>query len=379
MGRKMKRPTCKYSCKVFFRILLFIGSMVCLLYICKVGLDAKTCDLRALDANHIKNAHAFARRVEEAQCRPAFAKLEMDRLFQNRYNIALESFVKKDRNLNELLYQYDPPFGFRHYLKELDDILDMITNNDLPMRPGSKDCKRCIVIGSGGILHGLQLGHAINKYDVVIRLNNAPVHGYERDVGNKTNIRMTYPEGAPVSEQEYFSNSLFVTVLFKYVDFLWLQAILKNETLSIWDRLFFWKSVNDKLPLKANQIRILNPLIVKETAMDILQFPPPRQKWLGWNKNVPTIGAIAMVLATHLCDEVSIAGFGYDLSQPDITLHYYDNLCMEAMNRQPMHDISKERKLLQTLVREGVVKDLSGGLHCEFCSSHQTQGVATDT
>lgn len=63
------------------------------------------------------------------------------------------------------------------------------------------------------------------------RLNNAPVHGYERDVGNKTTIRMTYPEGAPVSELEYFSNSLFVTVLFKHVDFLWLQAVLKNETL----------------------------------------------------------------------------------------------------------------------------------------------------
>lgn len=375
----MKRPTCKCCCRVFFRILLFICFMICIIYICKVGLDAETCDLRAVDPNHIKDAHTFARSVVETQCRPAFAKMEMARLFRNKYNMDLEGFVKKNMDMNKSFYQYGPPFGFNHYLKELDDILEMITDDGLPTGPGSKECKRCIVIGSGGILHGLQLGHAIDKYDVVIRLNNAPVHGFERDVGNKTTIRMTYPEGAPVSELEYFSNSLFVTVLFKHVDFLWLQAILKNETLSTWNRLFFWKSVTEKLPLKSHQIRILNPLIVKETAMDILQFLPPRQKWWGWDKNVPTIGAIAVVLATHLCDEVSIAGFGYDLSQPDIPLHYFDNLCMNAMNRQPMHDVSKERKMLQTLVREGVVKDLSGGLHCEFCPSHQTPDVSTTT
>ncbi|XP_075712784.1 lactosylceramide alpha-2,3-sialyltransferase isoform X2 [Rhinoderma darwinii] len=375
----MKRPTCKCCCRVLFRILLFFSFLLCILYICKVGQDTETCDLRAVDPDHIKNAHAFARSVVGAQCRPAFARLEMNRLFPNKYNTDLDGFVKKNKDLNESFYQYGPPFGFRQHLKELDDILKMTTDDDLPMGPSTKECKRCIVIGSGGILHGLQLGHAIDQFDVVIRLNNAPVHGYERDVGNKTTIRMTYPEGAPISEREYFSNSLFVTVLFKHVDFLWLQAVMKNQTLSAWNKLFFWKSVMEKLPLKSHQFRILNPLIVKETAMDILQFLPPRQKWWGWDKNVPTIGAIAIVLATHLCDEVGIAGFGYDLSQPDIPLHYYDNLCMNAMNHQPMHDVSKEKKLLQTLVRKGVVKDLSGGLHCEFCSSHHSPDVTTIT
>lgn len=80
-----------------------------------------------------------------------------------------------------------------------------------------------------------------------------------------------------------------------------------------------------------------------------------------------------MVLATHLCDEVSLAGFGYDLSQSDTPLHYFGNLCMNAMNRQPMHDITKERKLLQMLVRDGVLKDLSGGIQCNFCPPYQTR------
>lgn len=83
-------------------------------------------------------------------------------------------------------------------------------------------------------------------------------------------------------------------------------------------------------------------------------------------QNVPTIGVIAVVLATHLCDEVSLAGFGYDLSQPRTPLHYFDNLCMAAMNFQTMHNVTTETRLLLKLVKEGVVKDLSGGIHCEF-------------
>lgn len=63
------------------------------------------------------------------------------------------------------------------------------------------------------------------------RLNSAPVEGYSEHVGNKTTIRMTYPEGAPLSDLEYYSNDLFVAVLFKSVDFSWLQAMVKNETL----------------------------------------------------------------------------------------------------------------------------------------------------
>nr|XP_035973308.1 lactosylceramide alpha-2,3-sialyltransferase isoform X7 [Halichoerus grypus] len=198
------------------------------------------------------------------------------------------------------------------------------------------------------------------------RLNSAPVEGYSEHVGNKTTIRMTYPEGAPLSDFEYYSNDLFVAVLFKSVDFNWLQAMVKNETLPFWVRLFFWKQVAEKIPLQPKHFRILNPVIIKETAFDILQYSEPQSRFWGRDKNVPTIGVIAVVLATHLCDEVSLAGFGYDLSQPRTPLHYFDNLCMAAMNFQTMHNVTTETRFLLKLVKEGVVKDLSGGIHCEF-------------
>ncbi|XP_054584089.1 lactosylceramide alpha-2,3-sialyltransferase isoform X3 [Eptesicus fuscus] len=198
------------------------------------------------------------------------------------------------------------------------------------------------------------------------RLNSAPVEGYSEHVGNKTTIRMTYPEGAPLSDLEYYSTDLFVAVLFKSVDFNWLHAMVQNETLPFWVRLFFWKQVAEKIPLQPKHFRILNPVIIKETAFDILQYSEPQSRFWGRDKNVPTIGVIAVVLATHLCDEVSLAGFGYDLSQPRTPLHYFDNLCMAAMNFQTMHNVTTETRLLLRLAKEGVVKDLSGGIHCEF-------------
>nr|XP_033807562.1 lactosylceramide alpha-2,3-sialyltransferase isoform X2 [Geotrypetes seraphini]XP_033807570.1 lactosylceramide alpha-2,3-sialyltransferase isoform X2 [Geotrypetes seraphini]XP_033807580.1 lactosylceramide alpha-2,3-sialyltransferase isoform X2 [Geotrypetes seraphini]XP_033807588.1 lactosylceramide alpha-2,3-sialyltransferase isoform X2 [Geotrypetes seraphini]XP_033807599.1 lactosylceramide alpha-2,3-sialyltransferase isoform X2 [Geotrypetes seraphini]XP_033807608.1 lactosylceramide alpha-2, len=318
-------------------------------------------------AGSFEQAQMHASRVLKEECHPYFAKKVMNRLFNKKYSTNLSPFIRQTTVANSSLSKYTPPFGFHKYLSELQDILVLMPKYDLPEELKSKQCKRCVVIGNGGILHGLQLGHILNQYDVAIRLNNAPVHGFSRDVGNKTTIRMAYPESATLSNLDYHHTDLFVAVLFKSVDFSWLQAILKNESLPLWIQLFFWKQVADKIPLNSKQFRILNPLIIKETAFDLLGYPEPRRKWWDWDKNVPTLGIMALILATHLCDEVSLAGFGYNLGQPDARLHYFDNQCMTEMQKQYMHDVAEETKFLKKLVRGGAVKDLTGGIHCEFC------------
>lgn len=342
---------------------------VWLLYILKLSFTVEECDMRRrhyVDPDQIKRAQRYAQQVLQKECRPRFAKTAMALLFEHRYSMNLEPFVQKVPRASEAELKYDPPFGFRKLSSKVQSLLDMLPEHDVPEHLGAKQCKRCVVVGNGGILYGLELGHTLNQFDVVIRLNSAPVEGYSEHVGNKTTIRMTYPEGAPLSDVEYHSNDLFVTVLFKSVDFKWLQAMIKNETLPFWARLFFWKQVAEKIPLQPKNFRILNPVIIKETAFDILQYSEPQWRFWGQDKNIPTIGAIAVVLATHLCDEVSLAGFGYDLSRPRAPLHYFDSQCMSAMNFQFMHNVTTETKFLLKLIKEGVVTDLSGGIHCEF-------------
>ncbi|XP_051475058.1 lactosylceramide alpha-2,3-sialyltransferase isoform X2 [Apus apus] len=355
--------------KLFFKRLLALFVVgVCFFYILKLHFGPEECDRTKMPYVDLdRRAKHYASAALREQCRPSYVKKEMGKLFAEKYSMDVSPFVKKNINEDDALFKYEPPFGFHKFFDKLKDLLELLPEHDLPEDLKSKHCKRCVVVGSGGILHGSELGHLLNQFDIVIRLNDAPVQDYTDHVGNKTTIRMTYPEGAPLSEHEYPPDSLFVAVLFKSVDFNWLQAMVKNETLPMWVRLFFWKEVAEKIPFTSKQFRILNPVIIKETALDILQFPEPRSKFWGWDKNVPTIGVTAVVLATHLCDEVSLAGFGYDLDQPSTPLHYYNNLCMAAMNGQTMHNVTSERKFLQKLIKEKIVKDLTGGIHCEFC------------
>ncbi|XP_023558704.1 lactosylceramide alpha-2,3-sialyltransferase isoform X2 [Octodon degus] len=364
--KKMRRPSLLLK-DILKCMLLVFG--VWILYIVKLNYTSEECDMKKkhyVDPDRIKRAQRYVQQVLQKECRPRFVKKEMALLFERRYSVDLAPFVEQGSSGSAARENYDPPFGFRTFSSEVQSLLEILPEHDFPEHLKAKSCRRCVVIGSGGVLYGLELGHALNQFDIVIRLNNAPVEGYSEHVGNKTTIRMTYPEGAPLSGAEYYANDLFVTVLFKSVDFSWLQAMLKRETLPFWMRLFFWKQVAEKIPLEPKHFRILNPVIIKETAFDILQFPESQPRLWGRDKNIPTIGVIAVVLATHLCDEVSLAGFGYDLSRPRTPLHYFDNLCMAAMNWQTMHNVTTETQFLQKLVKRGVVTDLSGGIHCEF-------------
>lgn len=53
--------------------------------------------------------------------------------------------------------------------------------------------------------------------------------GFEKDVGSKTTLRITYPEGAMQRPEQYERDSLFVLAGFKWQDFKWLKYIVYKE------------------------------------------------------------------------------------------------------------------------------------------------------
>ncbi|XP_078268066.1 lactosylceramide alpha-2,3-sialyltransferase isoform X1 [Rhinoraja longicauda] len=324
-------------------------------------------DMYMVKGEKNKSAQKYAEKILEQKCRQSFVQQQMAILFPHKYNSDLHPFLARSSILRDDVFKYNTPFGFKKHQNSFNHLIDLMPMVSLPEELERNPCKRCIVLGSGGILRGLGLGRFLDRFDVVIRLNNAPIQGFTQDVGNKTTIRMSYPEGAPKSPLDYDPYMLFVAVMYKAVDFSWLKAMIKREQVSFWEKFWFWQEVAMKVPIKPAQFRILNPEIIRETAIDLLQLPEPRAKLWGWDQNIPTLGVSAVVLATHLCDEVSLAGFGYNLSQPQMPLHYYENVPMNAMKAQTMHNVEKERSFLENLIKEGVVTDLSGGIHCNFC------------
>ncbi|XP_067092896.1 ST3 beta-galactoside alpha-2,3-sialyltransferase 7 [Osmerus mordax] len=257
-------------------------------------------------------------------------------------------------------WEHAPPLGLQGSEEPLVLALASIPKPGLPAhlagRSGARGCRRCVVVGSGGVLHGSHLGSHIDQYDVIIRMNNAPVSGFERDAGSRTTIRLMYPEGAPHSPREYLHTPLVVLVVFKSLDLDWLTSILTKQPLSFWSKPWFWREVVEDIPLGPENFQILNPEILLRTGL-ALQSYTQQQRTM-----VPTLGASAVVMALQLCDQVSLAGFGYDLQQPGARLHYYESLRMDAIKAQVVHDVSAEKLFLRELVAVGAVSDLTGAL-----------------
>ena len=81
-------------------------------------------------------------------------------------------------------------------------------------------------------------------------------------------------------------------------------------------------------------------------------------------QNVPTTGFAAIMVALRLCDEVSVAGFGYNLKEPNSLLHYYSQGEKMSLIKQSFtHNIPMETKTLYKLVQQGIIVDLTNGIH----------------
>uniref|UniRef100_A0A8C1XJS4 Lactosylceramide alpha-2,3-sialyltransferase n=1 Tax=Cyprinus carpio TaxID=7962 RepID=A0A8C1XJS4_CYPCA len=244
------------------------------------------------------------------------------------------------------------------YAEIIDHILQATKSYSLGSELDRLSCKKCIIIGNGGILFNKSLGSQIDQYDVVVRLNEAPVAGFEKDVGSKTTMRITYPEGAIQRPERYEKSSLFVLSAFKLMDFKWLRHMVFKEKLRSMEG--FWKSVARVVPREPEDIRILNPYFIQEAAFKFIGLP--HNNGVMGKGNIPTLGTVAITMALHNCDEVAVAGFGYDMNTPHAPLHYYEKLMMSAIKESWTHNISKEKEFLRKLVKGGVIQDLTNGI-----------------
>uniref|UniRef100_A0A8C0GQA1 CMP-N-acetylneuraminate-beta-galactosamide-alpha-2,3-sialyltransferase 4 n=1 Tax=Chelonoidis abingdonii TaxID=106734 RepID=A0A8C0GQA1_CHEAB len=248
---------------------------------------------------------------------------------------------------------YELPYG----TKGSEDILLRvlaITSYSVPESIQSMKCRRCAVVGNGHRLRNSSMGEAINKYDVVIRLNNAPVHGYEADVGSKTTMRLFYPESAHFDpRRENNPDTLLVLVPFKPMDFQWLEMIL-NDKKRI--RKGFWKQPPLIWDANPEQVRILNPYFMEITAAKLLNLSMKQPRKI---KQKPTTGLLAITLALHFCDLVHIAGFGYPNSaNKKQTIHYYEQITLKSMAASE-HNVSHEALAIKRMLELGVVKNLT--------------------
>uniref|UniRef100_A0A3P9J4H9 Lactosylceramide alpha-2,3-sialyltransferase n=1 Tax=Oryzias latipes TaxID=8090 RepID=A0A3P9J4H9_ORYLA len=283
--------------------------------------------------------------LSEGACKPGYAAAKMTSIYPKFMKLALMFLDPNFKRLGKVS-------GYIFF------VLQMVTLKEILEQIIGLSCKRCIIVGNGGILSNKSLGSRIDQYDVVIRLNEAPVKGYSKDVGSKTTMRITYPEGAIQKPENYEDNSLFVFSAFKPLDFKWLKQMVYKEKVRGMEG--FWKSVAQYVPRAPADMRILNPYFIQEAAFQFIGLP--FNNGLMGKGNIPTLGTVAITMALHNCDEVAVAGFGYDMNMPYAPLHYYETVRMSTIKESWTHNIPKEKEFLRKLVKANVITDLTNGI-----------------
>nr|XP_009666471.1 PREDICTED: CMP-N-acetylneuraminate-beta-galactosamide-alpha-2,3-sialyltransferase 4-like [Struthio camelus australis] len=184
------------------------------------------------------------------------------------------------------------------------------------------------------------------------RLNDAPVKEHKKDVGERTSIRLFFPESAlsnPLENND--EETLLVFVPFKPLDFLWLREVLlktRNKT-----KVGFWRQPPWEWNGNVSQLRILNPYVTYEATYKLLQLNT-------WSGRYATTGIIALNLALHMCQEVNIAGFGYPDNHDNTTpIHYYNTGRSREKEVLIQHNLTAERNWLLKMIKQGVIADIA--------------------
>lgn len=201
-------------------------------------------------------------------------------------------------------------------------------------------CRRCAIVGNSGNLKNSSHGAKIDSHDFVMRMNRAKTSGFEKDVGSKTTHYFMYPE----SSHHLPPGVHFVLVPFKPLDMKWIVSALTTGQIK-----FTYVRVLQKLKLDQDKIMILNPTFLKYV----------HDNWTNHHGKYPSTGMITLLFALHICEEVSVFGFGADRSG---RWHHYweNNKHAGAFQKTGVHDATFERELIRKLAEEGKITFYNG-------------------
>uniref|UniRef100_G3TQC3 ST3 beta-galactoside alpha-2,3-sialyltransferase 3 n=1 Tax=Loxodonta africana TaxID=9785 RepID=G3TQC3_LOXAF len=254
--------------------------------------------------------------------------------------------------------EFVPPFGIKGQDNLIKAILSVTKEYRLTPALDSLSCRRCIIVGNGGVLANKSLGSRIDDYDIVVRLNSAPVKGFEKDVGSKTTLRITYPEGAMQRPEQYERDSLFVLAGFKWQDFKWLKYIVYKERVSASDG--FWKSVATRVPKEPPEIRILNPYFIQEAAFTLIGLP--FNNGLMGRGDIFLLHKLYVKVSGNGGGTIDIGSIGYELCTRGGGLVNLHPLRLTRSLESWTHNIQREKEFLRKLVKAHVITDLTSGI-----------------
>ncbi|XP_029591088.1 CMP-N-acetylneuraminate-beta-galactosamide-alpha-2,3-sialyltransferase 1 isoform X1 [Salmo trutta] len=243
-------------------------------------------------------------------CRQCMTELEDDPWFTERFNQSVHPLMSRRNSLLtddtyhwwQQLQGHKDPANFSEVVEKLFQVIP--DDDDLYKDAGPERCRTCAVVGNSGNLKGSRYGPLIDSSDVIIRMNMAPTSGFEKDVGSRTTHHVMYPESAI----DLDNTTSLLLIPFKTLDLQWITSALTtgsiNET---------YVPVQSRIKANKNRVLIYSPAFFKYVS----------DTWLESKGRYPSTGFLSLLFAVHICDKVSVYGFGAD--QYGNWHHYWEN------------------------------------------------------
>ncbi|XP_016103673.1 CMP-N-acetylneuraminate-beta-galactosamide-alpha-2,3-sialyltransferase 1-like [Sinocyclocheilus grahami] len=202
-------------------------------------------------------------------------------------------------------------------------------------------CRTCSVVGNSGNLRESRYGSYIDSSDFVIRMNQAPTQGFEKDVGYKTTHHLMYPESAT----DLDNSTSLILIPFKTLDLEWIISALTTGDISK-----TYVPVKSRIAANKDKVLIYNPSFLKYVY----------DSWLEGHGRYPSTGFLSLMFAIHICDEVNVFGFGAD---QDGNWHHYweDNMLGGAFRHTGVHDGDYEYNITLLLADKHKIMLYRGG------------------
>ncbi|KAI4902484.1 hypothetical protein NFI96_018833, partial [Prochilodus magdalenae] len=158
---------------------------------------------------------------------------------------------------------------------------------------------QCALVMSSSHVLGSRAGEEIDRFECVIRMNDAPTLGFESDVGNRTSLRVVAHSSVfrvIRKPQEFLNRSEKLSIIF------WgppnkIGRDAKGTLYRLIQRVSMTYSNLSTFTISSNKMHKFDALFHKETGRD-------RQKSKSWLST----GWFTMVIAIEICDNITVYG-----------------------------------------------------------------------
>ncbi|KAM9408955.1 ST3 beta-galactoside alpha-2,3-sialyltransferase 8 [Pholidichthys leucotaenia] len=214
-------------------------------------------------------------------------------------------------------------------------MFQVISPPTMDFKPTATRCRSCAVVGNSGNLRQSGYGSLIDSHNYVIRMNKATTRQYEKDVGNRTTHHILYPESA-VNMDPGVS---LVLLPFKLRDMEWLTSALSTGHIKM-----TYMRVKERVEADKDKVLVVNPVFFKYV----------HDRWTEHHGRYPSTGMLALVFALHICDQVSVFGYGAD-SQGNWHHYWEVNRFAGAFRKTGVHSADFETGVIHQLAKEGKI------------------------